>query len=59
LSIGYFSVHPDIGNSYIYCGILNKRTVVNKTNFFRHVRLKKPLVVKMDGKKRMAVISVK
>jgi hypothetical protein len=59
MSIGYFSVQPELGNSYINWELLNKRAILNKTNFCRHVRLKKPLVVKMDGKKRMAVISIK
>ena len=59
LNIGYFSVQPELGESYINYEVLKGQKAKNKTNFFRHVHFKEPLVIKMDGKKRMTVISVK
>lgn len=58
-NVGYFSVQQELNTSYINWEILEKAEVIEKTNFFKHVRFHEPLVVKMDGKKRMAVISVK
>ena len=59
LNIGYFSVQPELGESYINYDKLNGIKAKNKTHFFRHIRFDKPLVIKMDGKKRMAVITLK
>lgn len=59
LNIGYFSVQPELGESHINYDMLKGHKAKNKTHFFRHVRFNKPLVIKMDGKKRMAVITIK
>ncbi|HEX7411352.1 MAG TPA: pyruvate, phosphate dikinase, partial [Bacteroidales bacterium] len=59
LNIGYFSVQPELGESHINYDMLKAHKAKNKMNFFRHVRFTKPLVIKMDGKKRMAVITLK
>jgi hypothetical protein len=37
--------------------VLKKQELVNETKYFRHVRFRDPLVVSMDGKKRIAVIT--
>ncbi len=58
MNIGYFSVQPEYDDSYIKWDVLQKQELINETTYFRHVRFKKPLVVKMDGKKRMAVITI-
>jgi len=58
-NVGYFSVQPEMSNSFINYDILNSMEVVNKTKYFKHVRFEKPVVIKMDGKKRIAVITVK
>jgi hypothetical protein len=31
---------------------------VEEGSFFRHIRFEKPLVVRMDGKNRMAVVTI-
>jgi len=58
MNVGYFSVQPEFSKSYIHYEMLDNLPVVNQTNFFRHVRFDKPLIVKMDGKKRISVISI-
>ena len=37
---------------------LNNQKVVESGKFFRHIRFEKPLIIRMDGKKGMAVISI-
>ena len=56
LNVGYFSVQQELNDSYINWDKLRQEELINQTTFFRHIRFKKPLDVKMDGKKRMAVI---
>jgi len=59
LNVGYFSIQQELNDSYINWEKFENVELINSTNYFRHIRFKDPLVVKMDGKKRMAVISVK
>ena len=59
LNVGYFSVQQELNESYINWDKLKNEKIINQTNFFRHIRFKEPLDVKMDGKKRMAVITTK
>jgi len=58
MNVGYFTVQPELSRSYIKYGLLNNQPSINKTKFFKHVRFDKPLVVKMDGRKRIAFISL-
>jgi hypothetical protein len=58
MNVGYFSVQPEMSKSFITWDMLKKQKLVNKTEFFRHVELEKPIIIKMDGKKRIAVITV-
>jgi len=58
-NVGYFSVQQELKTSYINWQLLEKAEIIEKTSFFKHVRFQNPLVVKMDGKKRMAVVSLK
>ena len=57
MNVGYFSVQPEKSGSYITYDILDKQELIQKTKFFRHVRFKKPIKVRMDGKKRISVIT--
>jgi len=59
LNVGYFSVQQELNDSYINWDKLKQEELIDKTTFFRHIRFKEPLDVKMDGKKRMAVITTK
>ncbi|MEI6060263.1 MAG: PEP/pyruvate-binding domain-containing protein [Bacteroidota bacterium] len=57
MNVGYFSVQPEIGKSYIDYELLKRQKLINKTDFFRHVRFENALKVKMDGRKRIAVVT--
>jgi len=57
MNVGYFSVQPEMGNSFIDYEVLKKQQLINKTRFFRHVRFEKSLKIRMDGRKRIAVIT--
>ena len=57
MNVGYFSVLPELGDSFIDYGLLKKQKLINRTNFFRHVRFDKSLKIRMDGKKRLAVVT--
>lgn len=57
MNVGYFSIQPEFSTSFINYGMLAEAQLVEKTNFFRHVRFDKPVMVKMDGRKRIAVIT--
>jgi hypothetical protein len=57
MNIGYFSVQPEIGKSFIAWDVLKKQKLLKQTTFFRHVEFEKPLSVRMDGKKRISVIT--
>ncbi|MBK7212646.1 MAG: pyruvate, phosphate dikinase [Bacteroidales bacterium] len=57
MNVGYFSVQPELGESFIDYGFLKKQQLVNSTQFFRHVRFPSPISIKMDGRKRLAVVT--
>lgn len=58
LGIGYFSVQYNYGNSRINWEMLEKQEIIDETEFFVHIRFKEKLDVRMDGKKRISVISI-
>jgi len=58
-NVGYFSVQPEKSGSFITYEKLDEQELIEKTKFFRHVRFKKAIKVRMDGKKRISVITVK
>jgi hypothetical protein len=58
MNVGYFSVQPEMSESYIRYDMLEAGKLVEKTAFVRHVRFKKPLKVRMDGKKRISLITL-
>jgi len=57
MNVGYFSVQPELSKSYIDWDVLKKQEIINQTNYFKHIRFAKPLKVRMDGKKRISVIT--
>ena len=57
MNVGYFSVQPELSKSYIDWDVLKKQEIINKTNYFKHVRFAKPLKVRMDGKKRTGLVA--
>ena len=56
-NIGYFSVFHET-KSYIKWNVLEKQKVINKTKYFNHIQFKKPLSIKIDGKERIALITL-
>jgi hypothetical protein len=56
MNVGYFSIQPELSKSFIRWEVLKKQKIINQTKYFRHVRFEEPLVVAMDGKKRISVI---
>lgn len=59
MNVGYFSVHPELRKDFIAYDILKKQKLIDKTRFFRHIQFIEPLTIKMDGKKRLGVITYK
>ncbi len=58
MNVGYFSVQPEFSKSYIKYDLLDKQELVSQGKYFKHVRFKSPLSVKMDGRQRISVISM-
>lgn len=54
--VGYFTINPYMNDGVYALDWLNSLPAVHETKFLRHVRLEKPLVVKMDGKKKIGVV---
>ena len=51
------SLFDDFMNDGVYNqDFLNAQPAVEETKFLRHVRFEKPIVVKMDGKKKQGVV---
>lgn len=58
MNVGYFSAPYNSESNIINLNLLNQQKVINETSFFKHVRFKKPLDIKMDGKERVAIIEI-
>jgi hypothetical protein len=57
MNVGYFCIQPELSDSFIHYDILKSQENIRKTEFFTIVRFNKNLVVRMDGKKRISVIT--
>lgn len=58
MNVGYFSVQPELSKSYIRFDVLKKQKDLRKTKYFSIVKFDRSLTVKMDGKKRISVITI-
>ncbi len=58
MNVGYFSINQASGNGKINWDKMNKQKVIGQGKFFRHIRFEKPLLIRMDGKKGLAVITM-
>lgn len=58
MNVGYFSVNQGTQDGMILWEKLKEQKVIESGKFFKHVRFEKPLLIRMDGKKGMAVISM-
>jgi len=59
MNVGYFCVQPEMSDSFIRFDVLKQQKNKRKTNFFTIVHFENPLTVRMDGKKRISVITWK
>ncbi|MCK4655138.1 MAG: hypothetical protein KAU01_11910, partial [Candidatus Cloacimonetes bacterium] len=57
MNVGYFHIPYGSSTDFISWDWLNKQNIIEKTNYFIHVRMDQPVVVKMDGRKGLATIS--
>jgi len=58
MNVGYFSVNQNSDQDSVSWDKIRNQEVIAKGEFYRHIRFEKPLIVRMDGKKGMAVISM-
>jgi hypothetical protein len=58
MNVGYFSINLDSDQDKICWENIRNQQVIGKGEFFSHVRFEKSLLIRMDGKKGMAVISL-
>lgn len=54
--VGYFTINPYINDGFYDLDYLSKFEAIYEDEFIRHIRFKKPLIVKIDGKKNKGVI---
>ncbi len=57
-NVGYFSVGSGSQNDSIIWDKIKEQRLMEKGKFFSHIRFEKPLLIRMDGRKGMAVISL-
>lgn len=57
-NVGYFSVQTEQSGSYINYDILNQQKIVEQSGYFKHAVFENPVKVRMDGKKRISVITL-
>ncbi len=57
MNVGYFSVQHNQKNTILNWDILQKQKVIKRGHYVTHVQFKHCLTVKMDGKKRISVIT--
>jgi CheY-like chemotaxis protein len=55
-NVGYFTVNPEAGDGFLDWDWLNRQPARVEEDCVRHIRLDRPLVVKMSGKKGEGVI---
>jgi CheY-like chemotaxis protein len=58
MNVGYFSINQDSLDGSVAWSKLYEQELIEKGQFFRHIRFSNPLLIRMDGKKRMAVITI-
>lgn len=54
--VGYFTINPYIKDGYYDVEFLTKQPAVFENEFLRHVRFKKELAVKIDGRKHTGIV---
>ena len=54
--VGYFTINPFRKDGFYDLGYLENHEAIYENKYLRHLRFKKPVVVKIDGRKNMGVI---
>jgi hypothetical protein len=54
--VGYFTINAFMNDGVYDQEFLNSLPAVEETKYLRHVRFEKPIVVKMDGKRKLGVV---
>ena len=54
--VGYFTINDYVGDGIYRQSVLDTMPAVTETRYLRHVRFNVPVVVKMDGKKKLGVV---
>ncbi len=54
--VGYFSVNPFINDGHYDVDFLDKQKAEYEDKYIRHVKFKKPLVAKIDGRKKTGIV---
>ena len=57
MNVGYFSVNQESPSCKINWDKIRNQALVDKRKYFRHVQFNDPLLIRMDGRKGIAVIS--
>jgi hypothetical protein len=58
MNVGYFSINLAVQDGRINWEKLKMQNTIEKGSFFRHIRFDKNLLIRMDGKKGIAVITM-
>jgi hypothetical protein len=58
MNVGYYSIQQEFSGSYINWDLFKDQETIDQSEHFKHVRLKKPMLVRMDGKKQDMVITL-
>ena len=54
--VGYFTINPFIGDGYTDFELLSAAETVFEDSSLRHIRFPEPLIIKIDGRKKIGVI---
>lgn len=54
--VGYFTINPYLNDGRYDLDFLDSQKAVYENEILRHVRFRKPLVIKIDGKKNLGVV---
>ena len=54
--VGYFTINAYMNDGLYNQEFLNAQQAVEETQFVRHVRFEQPIVIKMDGRKKIGVV---
>jgi len=58
MQVGYCSVHQSAKDAMVKWEVLNHQKEIDRTTYFKHIRFNNPLIMRMDGKKRKAIITL-